>query len=387
MRPRFLLAALVLPLPFVFLGPNESRHGGGLHADPTRCAGAKVHAHSRLSKPDPAPASREFATAVAPKRDRRKPAEHVILVVIDGVKWQDVFGQTDDTVDAMPTLQRWMNVDGAVIGAPGVGAPMRATGPNWVSLPGYVELFTGRMSPCQANECTLPRLDTFVDDLQGSSAIVSSWEAIGPIVHTKGTSISAGRHYRVGTFTADTQTAIDAAKNADPYPGLWDYRPDALTADVAIAVLRKREPQFLFVGLGETDEYAHRGEREGYVAAMRNADAFLERLDETLRDEGLASSTAILVTTDHGRADSFRDHGWPWPESKRVWLVAKGAGIEARGAIVAPEERRLANVAPTIRRLLGATHGSEETDEAEPMTELLQEHVAPVDLDELALSQ
>ncbi len=372
MRPWLWLAAFVLPLPLLYAGVTAQPRAGGLRSDPTRFSESKVHAHARLGRPEPAPSTREFATAVAPKRDSARPAEHVILVVIDGVKWQDVFGLESDASEAMPTLQRWMNVDGAVIGAPGIGSPMRATGPNYVSLPGYVELFTGRMSPCQANECALPHLDTFVDDLPGKSAIVSSWEAIGPVVRTRTASISSGRHYQVGTFDPEAQQAIESAQKADPYPGVWDYRPDALTADIALDVLRRREPQFLFIGLGETDEYAHRGEREGYVGAMRAADAFLERLDETLRDEGLASSTAILVTTDHGRADSFREHGWGWPESKRVWLVAKGAGIEARGAVDAPE-RRLSNVAPTIRRLLGAVPS---VDEAEPMIELLAQRPA-----------
>lgn len=371
MRPWLWLAAFVLPLPLLYAGvsaqPRTYVEMAGLRSDPTRFSESKVHAHARLGRPEPAPSTREFAKAVAPKRDSARPAEHVILVVIDGVKWQDVFGLEGDAAEAMPTLQRWMNIEGAVIGAPGIGAPMRATGPNYVSLPGYVELFTGRMSPCQANECLLPRLDTFVDDLPGKTAIVSSWEAIGPIVRSPAASISAGRHYRVGTFDPEAQQAIEGAQKADPYPGTWDYRPDAATMEIALDVLRKREPQFMFIGLGETDEYAHRGLREGYVGAMRAADAFLERLDETLRDEGLASSTSVLVTTDHGRADSFREHGWAWPESKRVWLVAKGAGIDARGALDGPE-RRLSNVAPTIRRLLGAVPSA---DEAEPMTELL----------------
>lgn len=367
MRPAVWLAALVLPLPIILAGTAAKSKISGRHAEASHhYEGAK--SHPRLANVPPPPVTREFARAVAPRRDPAKPAEHVVLVVLDGVKWQDVFGATEDAADAMPTLQRWMNVEGAVIGAPGIGTPMRATGPNYVSLPGYVEMFTGRMSPCQENECTLPRLDTFVDELPGKSAIVTSWEAIGPVVRTKGVTITAGRHYRVGKLDPATEQSVDEAAKLDPYPGVWDYRPDASTAEIALDVLRRREPQFLFVGLGETDEYAHRGDREGYVAALKSADAFLERLEDTLRDEGLASSTAILVTTDHGRADSFRDHGWGWPESKRVWLVAKGAGIEARGAVASPTERRLANVGGTVKRLLGVTGTVEDT--GEPIEEL-----------------
>ena len=373
MRPKLWLAALSLALPALVAGaatqvratPQTALRGAP--ASPPLDA-QKRHGH-RL-RPIAAPSARELSKAVALKRDPDKPAEHVVLVVLDGVKWQDVFGLTEDASETMPTLQKWMNVDGAVIGAPGVGAPMQASGPNFVSLPGYVEILTGRPSmTCQQNECVLPPLDTFADEVPTHSAIVSSWEAIGPIVRSKTASVTAGRHYRRGSFDAPTMAAIDRAKDADPFPGTWDYRPDALTAEIALDVLRREEPAFLFVGLGETDEWAHRGDREGYLAAMRAADAFLERLDETLRDEGMVSSTTVIVTTDHGRADSFRDHGWPWPESKRVWLVAKGAGIEARGAVEAPE-RRLSSVAPTIRRLLGVVPSG---DEGPPLMELLGE--------------
>jgi arylsulfatase A-like enzyme len=59
------------------------------------------------------------------------------------------------------------------------------------------------------------------------------------------------------------------------------------------------------------------------------------------------------VTTDHGRSNAFRDHGGFAPESGRVWLVASGGKIADKGLVYSREPHRLADIAPTMRALLG----------------------------------
>src|SRR5262249_52863906 len=111
----------------------------------------------------------------------------------------------------------------------------------------------------------------------------------------------------------------------DPWPGLDAYRPDAHTIAVALDYLTKEKPGFAFIGLGDTDEHAHRGDHNRYLAALRLADQFLADLDRIID-----TRTTVFVTADHGRNAAFRDHGGPWPESGRVWLAAKGGAIKAR---------------------------------------------------------
>ncbi|CAN5295147.1 hypothetical protein BH09MYX1_BH09MYX1_05620 [soil metagenome] len=366
---RVAVGALLLPLPLLLTGLSEPPRARLAESTIPHSA-AKIRAvGERESKLARVGTDESSPQSVVPSDEDTPATKHVILVVLDGLKWQDVFGLAPDAAGAMPTLRRFMYVDGAVVGAPERGNPMAASGPNYISLPGYVEMLTGHPSECQANECVLPRLHTVVDDLPGQSVILSSWETIGPIVRSEKAAVSSGRNFAFGTFDPYTQRDIDAAKGVDPAPGLYDFRPEALTAAIAIDVVRREAPQFLFIGFGETDEQAHRGEREKYILAMRAADAFLLRLETTLDETGLAASTAILVTTDHGRSDGFRDHGATWPESKRVWLVAKGAGIAARGPVADASERTLSNVAPTIRALLGVAATGDD-GAVEPLREL-----------------
>jgi hypothetical protein len=75
-----------------------------------------------------------------------------------------------------------------------------------------------------------------------------------------------------------------------------------------------------------------------------------------------------VVTADHGRATDFASHDAP--ESERVWLLAAGGAVPARGLVAAAEPRRLADVAPTLRALL-AVPDARADDAGSAIPELL----------------
>jgi hypothetical protein len=306
------------------------------------------------------------------QRDDERPrprAERVIVVTLDGTRWQEIFGGTDaalepdaphrEPAELVPTLHRWATRDGAALGVPGHAATMSVTGPHFVSLPGYTELFGGATPKCADNDCPPTRERTLVDALGQDAVVLASWERVehAAAAERSGAVISAGRTRVHGgaRLRADARTAalLEEGAAAAPWPGGGEYRPDAHTAALALRVSEVLRPRFLFVALGDTDEHAHHGDYAAYLGALRAADRFLGDLERDLEQLGDAKRTAIFVTTDHGRSAGFRDHGGAWPESARTWLVAKGAGIAARGALAAPVRRRLADVAPTVRALLG----------------------------------
>jgi arylsulfatase A-like enzyme len=83
----------------------------------------------------------------------------------------------------------------------------------------------------------------------------------------------------------------------------------------------------------------------------------------------MREGTTLFVTADHGRARNFRDHGGFAPESGRVWLVAAGPAIAARGHVASPHERRLADIAPTLRAIAGLP-ADEAKNAGDVLTEL-----------------
>jgi arylsulfatase A-like enzyme len=237
-----------------------------------------------------------------------------------------------------------------------------------VSLPGYTEIFAGQApTRCQDNECGGARTPTIADEIRArvarnsDVAVFASWERIGAAATAEPWRIvvSAGR--------------TDVRESVDPYPGYGAFRPDRYTAALALRYLDSQRPAFLFVGLGEPDEYAHRGDYAGYLASLRFADDFIGRLLATLDRMGeRGRRTLVLITSDHGRARDYRDHGGQFPESARVWLAAFGGPVRARGFAAAPETRHLADVAPTIRAAL-AMKSNDEQSSGMPLLELLDD--------------
>jgi hypothetical protein len=297
----------------------------------------------------------------------------VVLVAVDGVRWQEVFEGTDPKLlgpgkprtagELVPNLHALAR-RGVAIGAPGHGAPFVASGPNFVSLPGYTELLTGRPAPCQENDCeqrpTWTLLDAFASRSDRGVAAITSWEPIGrvaasdPKVGLVSTGRSGGPTWDLVRSVPGLAATFDAGVTSSPEPGWGSYRPDAHTRSVALGYLRRERPRFLFVSLGDTDEHAHHGNYDGYLDALGAADRFVGDVMETAAEwkkEGHA--TMIVVTTDHGRSHDFKHHGGGYKESARSWLIAGGGPIPARGYVSSPHERRLRDVAPTLAAIAG----------------------------------
>jgi hypothetical protein len=310
----------------------------------------------------------------------------VVLVVLDGVRWQDVFEGADPGLarrhrldphawsnprDLTPNLHRLVEADGVALGAPGRGAPMSASGPQFISLPGYFEIFAGKPDlGCDRNDCPATAARTVLDDVAARSgpdevAVVASWPNIARAAAADVTSyaVTAGRRLvtRSARLRADDATSrwLDRGRAAGPWPGKGDYRPDAFTAPIALHYLESARPRFLFVGLGDADEHAHHDDYAGYLEAVHQADVFLGDLAATLDRMGARGRhTTIVVTADHGRAADFKDHGPQFPESGRVFLVAIGDDVRSRGAEGAARCHTLSDVAPTVRALLGVGGGT-----------------------------
>jgi hypothetical protein len=270
--------------------------------------------------------------------------------------------------DLMPNLHRIIESRGAALGSEGHGAPISASGPNFVSTPGYMEMLSGRRPiSCSDNHCERIGEPTLVDEFTtlpgvktADVAVIASWEGIGKAASFDPSriTISVGRTQGVTRdlleYDDESARLLREGETSGAAPGQGDFRRDRATAKIALRYLSHKRPRFLFIGLGEPDEYAHQNDYRRYLRSLRAADRVIGEveaaLDELAKD---GSGTSLFITTDHGRADSFVSHGRASPESARVWLVATGNAINARGPVAAPFERHLSDIAPTIRQLEG----------------------------------
>jgi hypothetical protein len=307
---------------------------------------------------------------------------NVILVVIDGARAQEVFDGTDQVIAAqrrfsdlshfrtgarlMPELHAWLQDEGTALGAPSDPQGVFASGPNYVSMPGYLEILTGHAQPgCQDNDCGAVREKTILDEARERAgardavAAFASWPALGrAVAKSPGAMVvSAGVGFPFGWLELQKAPELLAlwasGRPRESYPGDTGYRIDAYTARLGLRYVDERRPRLTFIALGDTDEYAHKDDYRGYIKALRSADATLGALRNVLQASGdWGRRTTVLVTSDHGRGHDFRDHGGAFPESARSFVIALGGLAKHNGIATGLAPHRLADIAPTIRHVM-----------------------------------
>lgn len=296
----------------------------------------------------------------------------VVLLTLDGVRWQEIFDGVDPGLASgvklpsgsgpsarglLPNIYRLFFDEGVAIGDPRLGGGIEASAGRHYSMPGYVEIATGAGTDCVDNACQPALGETIADAVAArgdSAAVIGSWSEIARA--------SAAHPSRI-----TIQTGVGEGAYALPDQG--SYAPDRGTMPRALAFLREHRPRFLWVSLGDTDEWAHSGSYGGYLQALKDADDFVGALASELERMGARGArTAVFVTADHGRDPGFRDHGGP--ASGQVWLLARGPSIHKRGAISTSRRRQLRDLAPTLRAILGLPQRSCATC-GEPIAEIL----------------
>ena len=318
------------------------------------------------------PGAPSSLVAVTPKADGR-----IVLVTIDGVRAEDVFDGADKTlrpgsnVDAftspdalMPRTRQLVKTRGVALGADrfGCGSVRTASGAN-VSLPGYLEIFTGRKTHCRDNNCDRTKLHTVLDEAAAVGitpvASIGSWEILDRAVSNgaPGVFVADGTLRWPGSrpIANDVlEQLVATGERADAYPGHGRYRPDANTSAIALEYLRTALPAVLHVGFGDPDEYGHRNDYPSYLSSIRDADAFIGKVADTLDAMGdIGSRTTVIVTTDHGRNRDFQHHGAFSLTSARTFVMAFGPRVAVRGVACPSRDVTLADIAPTMRVLMG----------------------------------
>jgi hypothetical protein len=171
-----------------------------------------------------------------------------------------------------------------------------------------------------------PRRWGSVTFAQTREAAPLRWPTLFGLAHRAGytTALVGGR--------AAFSPVVAAASVDDALDRMVDPGEAASDADIgrtAAALLREHRPQVMVVdlpGVGRAGRSSPAGwGSPGQVAAVAKADAAVGQVFAALDDEGLARSTVVLVTSDHGGAGttSERDD----PRTRTVPWIAAGPGI------------------------------------------------------------
>jgi hypothetical protein len=304
----------------------------------------------------------------APAVPAQTPARNVVLITIDGLRWQEMFGGADEAYfkrDAkgviapvskkyaggteaarrevlMPFMWNVVAKQGQIFGDPSQKSRSHLTNGLWFSYPGYNELLSGAADPRVDSNRKVPNPNVTVLEwlngrpgYEGKVSAFGSWDVLPSILNTERSNLPVGFGF-VPVPNPKTAREREINELASDLPAYWDYGTfDAPIVYAAMEELKSRKPRVLYIMLGEGDEWAHEGRYDLYLDATRRADRFIERIWTLLQSmPEYRDSTTLLITTDHGRGATIKDwanHGKDVPAAEDTWIAVLGPAVPAQG--------------------------------------------------------
>ena len=345
-------------------------------------------------------------TVVSPPARGAEASPRVVLVTLDGLRWQELFGGAQekffderaggvrdlpglrarywrDTPEArrealLPFLWQVMARQGQVFGDPQAGSPAKLTNGKKFSYPGYSEMLCGFPDPRIDSNRKIPNPNVTVLEwlnrrpgFEGKVAAFGTWDVLHSIVNAERSKLPVVAGW--GPFADEPLTAEEKAVNAllPEMPRIWpDNAFDLVTTTGSLAYVRKHKPRVLYVMLGETDEWGHGRRYDLYLDAATRGDAFLRRLWETLQSmPEYAGNTSLIVTTDHGRGDTklnWTDHGEDVEGAEFIWTAVIGPRTAALGVRQNVQSTQ-SQIAATVAALVGEDFHGAEPKSAPPL--------------------
>jgi hypothetical protein len=344
-----------------------------------------------------------FAAALTPGLDaaEARKAENLIIVTIDGLRWQEVFtGAEEKLIDPrvggvkdaaqvrkdfwretpaqrraalMPFFWSMIAGEGQVFGDAEHNCVARVTNGKNFSYPGYSEMFCGLVDPRIDSNDKVPNANLNVleflnarQPFAGRVAVFAGWDVFPFILNANRAKmpVIAGWEALTEQPLSEVERQINHMKGE--VTRIWPNATfDAMTMLAAEEHLKKKRPRVLYIAFNEVDEWAHLRRYDLYLQAARNNDRAIARLWGMVQEmEQYTGKTALLLTTDHGRGSNWNnwiDHG-RIAESDRVWVAVMGPdtaplGVRKDCAVTTSQ------VAATVAGLLGV---AEEFGKAAP---------------------
>jgi arylsulfatase A-like enzyme len=335
--------------------------------------------------------------AGAPSQARRsgpkRRSENVVLVLLDGMRWQEVFGGADQRLmdkesggvanaaelkkrywrstaeerraTLMPFLWGTLAKQGQLYGNRDKGSAARVTNTMHFSYPGYSEMIVGYPDPRIDSNDKRPNPNVSVFEwlnrkpaFQGKVAAFGAWDVVPYIVNRERCGFYVNGAFEpvtVGKISPE-QALLNRLKSEMTQP--WAGEPyDAITFHSALEYLKANRPRAMWLTFGETDEWAHERSYAHYLDAARQTDAHLETLWKTLQSHPqYRGRTTLILCVDHGRGRTGKDwtsHGAKIPGADEIWMAALGPDTPALGERTNTATVTQSQIAATVAAAVG----------------------------------
>jgi hypothetical protein len=334
----------------------------------------------------------------------------VVLVTLDGVRVQELFGGMDPVIADAPapesgiydlavTKGRWwretpqarrealmpffwqtLAPGGMVLGNRALGSKVTVRNDQWFSYPGYTEMMTGKPQPAvKSNDLVRYPNRTVLEHVRDALALepaqvaqIGSWDGLKFAASSRDGAffMNGGRDaVPAALSTPETELYVDLRRQVQQF---WEETSsDVLTWRIAREYLQKNRPRVLWLGLGQSDDWAHARRYDLVLDYLHIADGLLADLWRTLQSmEPYRGRTTLIVTTDHGRGRTpadWAEHDAGIDGCQEIWLAIIGPDTPALGEARNVAEVTQGTVAATMLQQLGLDWRRFDPDAAAPV--------------------
>jgi len=338
--------------------------------------------------------------------------QNIVLIVSDGLRWQEIFTGADrtllnekeggswlaeadlrkrywrDDVDArravlFPFLWGTVAKQGQIYGNQLKGSVAHVTNGKAYSYPGYNEMCTGYPNDAidsnafgpNPNPTVFEWLNKF-DEFHGKVAIYGTWNVYDNIFNRS----RSGLVMQTGWVLP--QKAHETPRDAllrELYETTTRFDEEdvdnSLLQIPLLDYVKTGLPRVLFVGYGETDNWAHQGRYDLVLDSAHRMDHFVHQLWDTMQAmPQYHGTTTFIITTDHGRGSGlteWKEHGVEEKGSENIWIAVLGPDTAPLGerAHVGPVTQ--AQIAATVAAFVGKDYHHDVPQAALPIAGML----------------
>jgi len=330
-----------------------------------------------------------WAAELPPHRTRT-----VVLIVSDGLRWQEIFtGAEEDLLNdkeggswlpddelrrrywrstaaerraaLFPFLWGTVAREGQIYGNQALASIAQVSNGKAFSYPGYNEMSTGYPNDAiDSNEFgPNPNATVFEwlnksPELHGRVAIYGTWSVYDNIFNKARSGLVMQTGWNL------PKKAHESARDAllrEMFETTTEFdeedSPNSFLQVPLLDYVRTGKPRVLFVGYGETDNWAHQGRYDLVLDSAHRFDHFVEQLWNTMQAmPQYRGTTTFIITTDHGRGSGlteWKEHGVEEKGSENIWIAVMGPDTPPLGerAHVAPVAQ--AQIAATLAAFMG----------------------------------
>jgi hypothetical protein len=338
--------------------------------------------------------------------------QNVVLIVSDGLRWQEIFTGADPTllndkeggswlaepelrkrywredVDArrallFPFLWGTVAKQGQIYGNQLKGSVAHVTNGKAFSYPGYNEMSTGYPNDAidsnefgpNPNASVFEWLNKF-DEFHGQIAVYGTWDAYQRIFNKSRSGLVIQTGWTLPPKAHETPRDALLRELYETTTRFDDE--DVGNSFLQIPLLdyvKASHPRVLFVGYGETDNWAHQGRYDLVLDSAHRMDYFVHQLWDTMQAmPQYHGTTTFIITTDHGRGGGlteWKEHGIEQKGSENIWIAVLGPDTAPLGerTHVAPVTQ--AQIAATVAAFVGKDYRHDAPKAAAPIAGVL----------------